>query len=197
MFGLGIALFTLASIACAVAPTPGLLIVARAIQGIGAAFMVPGSLAIIAKAYPEESRGQAIGIWAAASSITSVAGPIIGGLVLTGLGDWSWRLVFAINLPLGLAALALLWFKVAPDRVEAGRRLDVFGAALATVALMFISYGFTGDGSESTPPLSHTLLWCGLAWCWRSASSSGRRAPSRRCCRCGCSPIWAFPAPMG
>ena len=161
-FGLGIALFTVASIACAVAPAPGLLIVARAIQGIGAAFMVPGSLAIIAKAYPKESRGQAIGIWAAASSITSVAGPIIGGLVLTGLGDWSWRLVFAINLPLGLLALALLWFKVAPDRVEAGRRLDVFGAALATVALMFIAYGFTGDGSNSTPPLSHTLLWCGL-----------------------------------
>jgi EmrB/QacA subfamily drug resistance transporter len=161
-FGLGITLFTLASIACAVAPEPVLLIVARAIQGIGAAFMVPGSLAIIAKAYPKESRGQAIGIWAAASTITSVAGPIIGGLVLTGLGDWSWRLVFAINLPLGLGALALLWFKVAPDQVEANRKLDVFGAALATVALMFISYGFTGDGSESTPPLSHTLLWCGL-----------------------------------
>lgn len=161
-FGLGIALFTLASIACAIAPAPGLLIVARAIQGIGAAFMVPGSLAIIAKAYPKESRGQAIGIWAAASSITSVAGPIVGGLMLTGLGDWSWRLVFAINLPLGLLALGLLWLKVAPDKVETDRRLDVFGAALATVALMFVSYGFTGDGSESTPPLSHTLLWCGL-----------------------------------
>jgi EmrB/QacA subfamily drug resistance transporter len=161
-FGFGIALFTLASIACAIAPSPGILIVARAIQGIGAAFMVPGSLAIIAKAYPKESRGQAIGIWAAASSITSVAGPIIGGLVLTGLGDWSWRLVFAINLPLGLLALGLLWFKVARDRVEANRRLDVFGAALATVALMFISYGFTGDGSESSPPLLHTLQWCGL-----------------------------------
>ncbi|UJW87755.1 MFS transporter [Devosia sp. SL43] len=176
-FGLGIALFTLASIACALAPTPGWLIVARAIQGIGAAFMVPGSLAIIAKAYPKESRGQAIGIWAAASSITSVAGPIIGGLVLTGLGDWSWRLIFAINLPLGVGALALLWFKVAPDRVEAGRRLDVFGAALATVALMFIAYGFIGDGSESVSPLSHTLLWCGLGivlaaafiiWEWRA-----------------------------
>src|SRR5699024_5810963 len=91
----------------------------------------------------------------------SVAGPIIGGLVLTGLGDWSWRLVFAINLPLGLGALAILWFRVAPDRVEAGRRLDIVGAALATVALMLVSYGLTGDGSNSTPPLSHTLLWCG------------------------------------
>jgi EmrB/QacA subfamily drug resistance transporter len=161
-FGAGIALFTLASFACALAPTPILLVVARAIQGIGAAFMVPGSLAIIAKAYPKEIRGQAIGIWAAASSITSVAGPVIGGLMLTALGDWSWRLVFAINLPLGLGALALLWFKVAPDQVAAGRRLDVFGAALATVALMFISYAFTGDGSESIPPLSHTLIWCGL-----------------------------------
>lgn len=161
VFGMGIALFTVASIACALAPTPQWLIVARVVQGIGAAFMVPGSLAIIAKAYPRETRGQAIGIWAAASSITSVAGPIVGGLVLTALGDWSWRMVFAVNLPLGLAALALLWWLVAPDKAEAGRRLDIVGAVLATLALFAIAYGLTGDGSESTPPISHTVLWSG------------------------------------
>ena len=161
VFGLGIAVFVAASIVCALAPTPLVLIVARAVQGIGAAFMVPGSLAIIAKAYPRDERGRAIGIWAAASSLTTIAGPIIGGLVLTALGDWSWRLVFAINLPLGLVALALLWFRVAPDRPEAGRKLDVVGAALATLALMLIAFGLTGDGSESVPPLSHTIIWCG------------------------------------
>jgi EmrB/QacA subfamily drug resistance transporter len=160
-FGLGIAVFVAASIVCALAPTPLVLIIARAVQGAGAAFMVPGSLAIIAKAYPREERGRAIGIWAAASSLTTIGGPVIGGLVLTALGEWSWRLVFAINLPLGLAALALLWFRVAPDRPEAGRRLDVAGAILATLALMLIAFGLTGDGSESAPPLSHTLIWCG------------------------------------
>lgn len=161
VFGLGIAGFVAASLVCAAAPTPLVLIIARAVQGMGAAFMVPGSLAIIAKAYPREERGRAIGLWAAASSLTSIAGPIIGGFLLTALGDWSWRLVFAVNLPLGLVALALLWFKVAPDRPEAGRRLDVIGAALATLALMLIAYGLTGDGSESVPPLSHTIIWSG------------------------------------
>lgn len=161
MFGLGIVLFVAASMICALAPTPLILVIARAVQGMGAAFMVPGSLAIIAKAYPRDERGRAIGIWAAASSLTSIAGPIIGGFLLTALGEWSWRLVFAVNLPLGLTALALLWFKVAPDRPEAGRKLDVVGAALATLALMLIAYGLTGDGSESVPPLSHTIVWSG------------------------------------
>ena len=161
VFGLGIVAFVIASMVCAVAPTPLVLVIARAVQGMGAAFMVPGSLAIIAKAYPREERGRAIGIWAAASSLTSIAGPIIGGFLLTALGEWSWRLVFAVNLPLGLTALALLWFKVAPDRPEAGRKLDVIGAALATLALMLIAYGLTGDGSDSVPPLSHTILWSG------------------------------------
>jgi EmrB/QacA subfamily drug resistance transporter len=160
-FGLGIALFVVASIICALAPTPLVLVIARGVQGTGAAFMVPGSLAIIAKAYPREERGRAIGIWAAASSLTTIGGPIIGGFMLTALGEWSWRLVFAINLPLGLVALALLWFRVAPDRPEDGRRLDVIGAALATLGLMLIAYGLTGDGSESVPPLSHTIVWCG------------------------------------
>ena len=161
MFALGIVVFVMASLVCAVAPTPLVLVVARAIQGIGAAFMVPGSLAIIAKAYPREERGRAIGIWAAASSLTTIGGPIIGGFMLTALGDWSWRLVFAINLPLGVVALAMLWFKVAPDRPESGHRLDVIGAVLATLALLLIAYGLTGDGSDSVPPLSHMLAWCG------------------------------------
>lgn len=161
MFGLGIVVFVGASVICALAPTPQVLVIARAIQGMGAAFMVPGSLAIIARAYPREERGRAIGTWAAASSLTSIAGPIIGGFLLTALGDWSWRLVFAVNLPLGLGALALLWFKVAPDQPESGRRLDIVGAILATLALMLLAYGLTGDGSESVPPLSHTFVWCG------------------------------------
>jgi len=160
-FGLGILVFVAASVICALAPTPMVLIVARAVQGIGAAFMVPGSLAIIAKAYPRDERGRAIGIWAAASSLTTIGGPIIGGFILT-LGDAGWRLVFAINLPLGIAALALLWFKVDADQPSESRHLDMIGAALATVSLMLIAFGLTGDGSESVPALSHVGLYAGL-----------------------------------
>lgn len=160
-FSFGIVLFVLASIASSLAPTPLLLIGARAIQGIGAAFMVPGSLAIIAKAYPKNERGKAIGVWASAASLTSILGPVIGGFVLSSFGDWSWRLIFAVNLPLGAGALALLWLKVPADPVSAGRRLDIVGAILASAALMLIAFGLSSDAGDSSPMLSHLVLYCG------------------------------------
>jgi EmrB/QacA subfamily drug resistance transporter len=142
VFVAGIVVFVVASIGSALAPTPALLIAARAIQGAGAAFMVPGSLAIIAKAYPKDERGGAIGVWASASSLTTLLGPVIGGFVLTWLGDWSWRLIFALNLPLGGIAVFLLLTQTPADKPEAGRRLDIVGAATVTVALLLISLAF-------------------------------------------------------
>ena len=161
VFSLGIAVFVVASLVSAVAPTPLLLIIARGVQGAGAALMVPGSLAIIAKAYPRDRRGWAIGIWASASSLTTILGPILGGLVLSTLGDWSWRLVFAVNLPLGGLALALLWTRVPDDPPGEGRRLDVVGGVLVTLGLFAMALGLTGTGEEGVPPLSHIVLWCG------------------------------------
>lgn len=161
VFAIGIVLFVVASLVCAVAPDPAFLIYARAVQGIGAALMVPGSLAIIAKAYPREERGKAIGLWSAFSSLTTILGPVVGGFVLTTLGDWSWRLVFAINLPLGGIALALLLLKVPADQPEAGRRLDWVGGILITVALLLIALGLTGNEGNA-PMLSHILLYCGI-----------------------------------
>jgi EmrB/QacA subfamily drug resistance transporter len=161
VFALGILLFVTASLVCAVAPDPGFLIAARALQGVGAALMVPGSLAIIAKAYPRAERGKAIGLWSSFSSATTILGPVIGGFVLTALGDWSWRLVFAINLPLGGIALALLFTKVPADTPEAGRSLDLVGGVLITLALFGIAYGFTGDGTGA-PMLSHIVIYVGL-----------------------------------
>jgi len=152
VFGFGIALFVAASLFCALAPTPLLLIICRAVQGLGAAFMVPGSLALIAKAYPRESRGKAIGIWATAASLTTILGPVLGGALLSALGDWSWRLVFAINLPFGLGALALLWAKVPPDPPADGRRLDWIGGVLITAALLLIALGLTAEGAEASVP---------------------------------------------
>lgn len=150
VFAGGIVLFVVASLACAIAPSPAILIAARAVQGLGAAFMVPSSLAIIAKAYPKAERGGAIGIWSSASSFFTIAGPVIGGLLLTGLGDWSWRLVFAVNLPLGIGALALLFLKVPADKPDADRRLDVGGAILGTGALLLLALALTGESSDTT-----------------------------------------------
>ncbi|MDB5540382.1 MAG: transporter [Devosia sp.] len=161
VFAIGIVLFVVASLVCAVAPNPAFLIGARAVQGLGAALMVPGSLAIIAKAYPREERGKAIGLWSAFSSLTTILGPVVGGFVLTTMGDWSWRLVFAINLPLGGIALALLLLKVPADQPEAGRRLDLVGGGLITIALLMIALGLTGTEADA-PTLGHVLIYCGI-----------------------------------
>lgn len=162
VFAIGIGAFVAASLICAIAPTPALLIAARLLQGAGAALMVPGSLAIIAKAYPREERGKAIGVWATASTLTTLLGPILGGYAITLLGDWSWRLVFAINLPLGAIALFLLLTQVPPDSRSDGRRLDLVGGLLATVALALIAFGLTGEGEAGLPTASRLFTFGGI-----------------------------------
>lgn len=144
----GIVLFILASMACAAAPSASTLILSRGVQGVGAAFMVPGSLAIIAKAYPKEERGRAIGIWAASSALTTAIGPVFGGLLLSVFGDAAWRVIFAINLPLGVLAVAML-LRVPADQPTGDRKLDVAGAVLATLAFGAMSYGLTALSAEN------------------------------------------------
>ncbi|MEX0954388.1 MAG: MFS transporter [Rhizobiaceae bacterium] len=149
-FAAGIALFIVASLLCALAPTPALLIAARVVQGIGAAVMVPGSLAIIAKAYPKAERGRAIGLWAASSALTTALGPVIGGIVLSTFDESVWRWIFAINLPLGGIAFYLLMAKVPPDEARPRRQVDFGGALLATVSLGGIALGLTLLSGEMT-----------------------------------------------
>ncbi|MEO0665570.1 MAG: MFS transporter [Pseudomonadota bacterium] len=152
VFSIGIGVFIVASAACAVAPSPETMIVARAAKGIGAALMVPGSLALISRAYPRAERGRAIGIWAAASALTTALGPIIGGLVLTLGGPEFWRWIFAINLPLGALALVILHRAVREDHSKAGTPVDWIGAVLATLSLGALAYGFTilEDGGRAS-----------------------------------------------
>ena len=145
-FGYGIALFAAASLACALAPSTGWLIGARVAQGAGAAIMVPSSLALIAKNYPREDRGRAIGLWSAASALMTTAGPVLGGVVLAG-GTDAWRWVFAINLPLGALALLILT-RVPDDRGARAEPLDWVGAAFATTALGAFALGLTFLGGE-------------------------------------------------
>jgi EmrB/QacA subfamily drug resistance transporter len=156
-FVAGIAVFILASLACALAPNAALLILFRAVQGLGAAIMVPCSLAIIAKAYPKKERGRAIGIWASASALTTALGPVLGGLLLASFDESIWRAIFAINLPLGAISIYLLLAKVPNDKAVAKRSLDLGGAALATLAFGSLAYGLTAiseAGHDRAPEMS-------------------------------------------
>jgi len=161
IFAGGIAVFIATSLLCALAPDGPTLIVLRAAQGIGAAFMVPGSLAIIAKSYPSGERGRAIGTWAAASSLTTAMGPFIGGLVLSFGADWMWRIIFAINVPIGLVALAMLFTRVPADRPSEVRKLDMPGAILATAGLGFLAWGMTAFGLPQEQRLVPPVAWLG------------------------------------
>ena len=149
-FSAGIAVFVIASMLCALAPTTGVLIAGRVLKGVGAAVMIPGSLALIAKAYPPTERGRAIGTWAAASALTTALGPLLGGLALEFGGPGIWRWLFAINLPFGAVALWLIRTRVARDTAQAGKALDLPGAVLATLGLGLIAGGLTAaaDGPE-------------------------------------------------
>lgn len=133
VFLAGFALFTLASAACALAPGIGTLIAARAVQGAGAAMLVPNSLALLNHAYPEEdARHRAVGLWAAGASLALSAGPVAGGALIAAAG---WRSIFLVNLPIGAAGLWLAW-RHAPTVPAAGRRsLDLPGQVLAVLAL--------------------------------------------------------------
>ncbi len=142
IYAMGIALFTLASLACGLAPTITFLIIARAVQGIGGALLVPGSLAIIGAFFASEQRGRAIGTWSGFTAITSALGPVLGGWLVQFA---SWRWVFFINLPLAAIVLFILFWRVPESESEEDQRrgLDWWGAILATVGLGGIVYGLT------------------------------------------------------
>ncbi|HSE32674.1 MAG TPA: DHA2 family efflux MFS transporter permease subunit [Pyrinomonadaceae bacterium] len=139
IYAIGISVFALASLWCGLAPNVQQLIIARAVQGIGGALLVPGSLAIISASFAEEDRGQAIGTWSGSTAITTALGPVLGGWLIENV---SWRAVFFLNLPLAVVVL-LIVFRFVPesrDEADAGK-LDLLGAALATLGLGGLVYG--------------------------------------------------------
>jgi EmrB/QacA subfamily drug resistance transporter len=138
IFLLGVGIFTVASVACALALTPQQLIAARAVQGVGGALLVPGSLAIIGASFREEDRGKAIGTWSGFSGITTAIGPVVGGYLVDNV---SWRAAFLLNVPLATAVILIAVRYVPESRDPDSRRLDVPGAVLATVGLGGIVYG--------------------------------------------------------
>ena len=140
VFVLGVAIFAAASIACALSRTVQQLIAARAVQGVGAALLVPGSLALISACFPEDERGRAFGTWAAFSGITSAAGPLLGGYLIDRL-SWAWA--FAVNVPLAAMVLAITWARVPESRAaQTPGPLDVPGTVLATLGLGGVVFFF-------------------------------------------------------
>jgi MFS transporter, DHA2 family, methylenomycin A resistance protein len=149
----GLAIFGAASAACALAPTPGLLVAARAAQGVGAALLLPGSIAAIADAYPDRAaQARALGVWAAVSSLALPAGPLLGGLITTTVG---WRAVFWINPPVVVVCLVgvLAWVRASGPR-HRGRRLDLVGAALATLCLAATVYAVIAASGSAVAALT-------------------------------------------
>jgi EmrB/QacA subfamily drug resistance transporter len=138
MFATGIALFTVASAACGLAPSPGWLIGFRAVQGLGAAMLMPQTLTIITNTFPAERRGAAFGVWGAVAGVATIAGPTLGGLLVTAF-DWRW--IFFVNLPFGVIALVLTFIIIPDLRLGRRHRIDIPGVLLASAALLAICYG--------------------------------------------------------
>ena len=159
VFATGVAIFVLASVACGLAASIQQLITARAVQGVGAALLVPGSLALISATFGEHERGQAIGTWSGFSGITAAIGPVLGGYLVD---HWSWHWAFLLNVPLAAAVLWLVWRHVPESRDPSARGapLDGWGAVWGTAALGGIVYAFVEaptQGWRAAPVLGSLL----------------------------------------
>jgi EmrB/QacA subfamily drug resistance transporter len=140
LFAIGVAIFGAASLACALSRNVQALIAARAVQGVGAALLVPGSLALISATFDERQRGRAIGTWSGFSGITAALGPVLGGYLVDRF-SWSWA--FLINVPLAAALLLVVWARVPESRnPQAPAHLDALGAGLATLGLGGVVFAF-------------------------------------------------------
>ncbi|MEV0662408.1 MFS transporter [Actinomadura luteofluorescens] len=162
---LGLTVFTLASQACAAAPSLWWLVAFRVVQAAGAAALIPTSLGLLLSAFPAERRGGAVRIWSAASAIAAAAGPAVGGVLV----DASWRWVFEVNVPIGIAAV-LLAARLVPDSREGAtaRVPDLAGTTVATAAIALLALGVVKindwPGERTVLVLAAALL--GLAWFW-------------------------------
>ncbi|MFF9134758.1 MFS transporter [Streptomyces sp. NPDC014806] len=140
----GLAVFGAGSLACGLAPTAPALVAARVVQGVGAALLLPGTLAVIGRAFPDPAaRARAIGVWAGIGSLALPAGPLLGGALVDGLG---WRAIFLVNVPIVLVALVGAAVVVPESREESARRLDVPGMLLGALLLLAATYAVIQGG---------------------------------------------------
>ena len=151
MFIVGLVVFTLASLACGLAPSAGFLIGARAVQGIGAALMNPATLSIITATFPPKERGQAIGIWAGVSALALAIGPLLGGLIVDNI-NWHW--IFYVNVPVGVVGIVVSYFFIRESRDTSHEQsIDLPGLVTSGGALLALSYALIeGNNHGWTSP---------------------------------------------
>ncbi len=158
IFVIGVAWFAVASLICAIAPSIGLLIAARMLQGVGGALLTPGSLAILEASFAPLERGRVIGAWSGLGGVATALGPFVGGFLITAV---SWRLIFLINLPIA-AAVIFISLRHVPETKDpdATGYIDIAGSALTVAALVGISYGLIqgSSGNWTSPVVLGALL---------------------------------------
>jgi EmrB/QacA subfamily drug resistance transporter len=160
VFLVGLVIFTVASLGCGLAPTGGALILARLVQGVGGALLIPGSLALIDASIRQQDRGRAIGTWAGLSGVTSALGPLVGGWLVDSA---SWRWVFFINVPLAAIAVVVTGRHVPESRdTTATGRLDIAGSASVTLGLSGIIYALIEAPVRGWTPLAVTAVVVGV-----------------------------------
>ena len=154
LYQVGLVVFTLASLWCGFAGSIEMLIVARVVQGLGAAMMTPQTMSVITRIFPPQNRGAAMGLWGAVAGVASLVGPIVGGLLVDGFG-WEW--IFFVNVPVGVVAFVLAQ-RFVPSFERHGHRFDYLGIVLSAVGLFLLVFGIqegeTYDWGVITGPIS-------------------------------------------
>jgi EmrB/QacA subfamily drug resistance transporter len=159
LFVAGVVLFTLASLACGLAPNPTLLIAFRAVQGIGAALLMPQTMAIIIGTFPADRRGTALGIWGAVAGLATVAGPTLGGVLVT----WaSWRWIFIVNVPIGIIGIGLAYYLV-PALPTEKHSFDVIGVVLSGIGMFLVVFALQEGQSHDWAPWIWAMIVAGAA----------------------------------
>jgi EmrB/QacA subfamily drug resistance transporter len=163
LFLIGLAVFTLASIGCSLARSPGQLIFARVIQGVGGATLTPQTLSIITNIFPPARRGAAFGIWGAVAGVASVTGPTLGGFLVT---NYSWQAVFWVNVPVGIVAFALGIWLLPGIRLGRDQDLDLAGLLLATASLFAVVFGLIEGQRYHWGPISEVATFDAAGGHW-------------------------------
>lgn len=175
MYLLGLVVFTLASLWCGLAGSIEMLIIARAVQGLGASLMSPQTMAVITRTFPPHRRGASMGLWGATASVAGLSGPLLGGLLVDSVG-WEW--IFFVNVPIGLAAIVAVW-KLVPDLETHAHSFDWLGVALNALGLTFVVFALQEGQSKGWPLWIAAMIAGGLAvlglFVWQQ--SRNRREP--------------------
>jgi len=169
----GLAIFTLASLACGLSSSLEVLIIARAVQGLGAALVTPQTMAVITRTFPAHRRGAAMGLWGATAGVAILVGPLAGGLLVDGLG-WEW--IFFINIPVGVIGFIAAVIFV-PQLSKTAHRFDVLGVVLSAVGLFLIVFGLQEGEHYSWAPWIWAMVVAGIVvmvvFVWTQARSTG------------------------